>query len=54
MNQRFEYAPEVLEWLRRLNKDALLSRYPAWKYPDSPLREQNDGVRSVPPVARET
>jgi hypothetical protein len=54
MNERFEYAPEVLEWLKRLNKDDLLSRYPAWKYLDSPLREPKDGVRSVPDIARET
>jgi hypothetical protein len=53
MTDRIEYAPEVLEWLRRLNKDALLSRYPAWKYPDGSTRQPEDGVRSVPP-ARET
>jgi len=54
MDERFEYAPEVLEWPKRLNKDELLSRYPAWKYPDSPLRAPKDGVRSVPDTGRET
>lgn len=32
---RFEYAPEVLDWLAQLNRRELLGRYPAWNYPDT-------------------